>query len=318
MIAETTANRRVHTPRSLRLLATLALSGLAFWAEAQSTTPPAATLSTNRIDFGAIAVDGVSGVQTVTLTNTGGTGLQLSGISINASEFARTTGTCTPTTLLAVAGSCSIGVVFTPAETGLRSATLSIMHDAPGAASSVLLNGTGTTASTLTVVPMIEYYYSALDYYFITSRSGDIAALDTLSAWQRTGKRFNVYTAQQSGTVGINRYYFDQIARNNSRGSHFYTLVQAEKDALASINPANTQAPRLAYNEGTDSFAFAPVTEGVGGSCAAGLTPVFRVFRGQARFPDNPNHRFTTDTAIYNAFVAIGWDGEGVKFCVPN
>jgi hypothetical protein len=45
---------------------------------------------------------------------------------------------------------------------------------------------------------------------------------------------------------------------------------------------------------------------------------VFRIFRGQARFPDNPNHRFTTDPAIYNAFVAQGWDGEGVKFCVPG
>ena len=58
--------------------------------------------------------------------------------------------------------------------------------------------------------------------------------------------------------------------------------------------------------------------EGVGGSCAAGQTPVYRIFRGQARFPDNPNHRFTTELAIYNSFVALGWDGEGVKFCVPN
>ena len=104
----------------------------------------------------------------------------------------------------------------------------------------------------------------------------------------------------------------------NSRGLHFYTLIQKEKDLLASLNPGNRQVPRLPFDEGVDSYAFAPVVEGVGGSCAAGLTPVYRIFRGPAQFPDNPNHRFTTDTAIYNSFVALGWDGEGVKFCVPN
>ena len=58
--------------------------------------------------------------------------------------------------------------------------------------------------------------------------------------------------------------------------------------------------------------------QGVGGSCAVGLTPVLRVFRGNAKFPDDPNHRFTTSQAIYDEFVGKGWDGEGVKFCVPG
>ena len=168
----------------------------------------------------------------------------------------------------------------------------------------------------LTVVT--EFYNPLFDYYFITSRASNVALLDTLPAWRRTGNTFNVYIAQELGTLGINRYFFDQIAVNKSRGSHFYTVVQSEKDTLASLNPGTTSAPRLPYNEGIDSYAFAPVVEGVGGSCAAGQTPVYRLFREQARFPDNPNHRFTTDLVIYNSFVALGWDGEGVKFCVPN
>ncbi len=163
-----------------------------------------------------------------------------------------------------------------------------------------------------------EFYNPSLDYYFVTSRASDAALLDTLASWRRTGKSFSVYIAQEPGTLGINRYYFDQVAVNKSRGSHFYTLVQSEKDSLASLNPGNTQTPRLPYNEGVDSYAFAPLIEGVGGSCAAGQTPVYRIFRGQARFPDNPNHRFTTELAVYNSFVALGWDGEGVKFCVPS
>lgn len=165
---------------------------------------------------------------------------------------------------------------------------------------------------------MTEFYNPALDYYFMSSRASDIALLDNSAAWRRTEKYFNVNIAQEPGTLGINRYYFDQVAVNKSRGSHFYTLVQSEKDALTSVNPGNTQTPRLPYNEGVDSYAFAPLIEGVGGSCAAGQTPVYRLFRGPTRFPDNANHRFTTDPVLYNSFVALGWDGEGVKFCAPN
>jgi mono/diheme cytochrome c family protein len=282
-----------------------------------TNTSPIATVSPATLGFGSVNVGSSSGVQAVSVSNTGAGNLQLSAITLSTGEFVRSGGTCAAGTSLAAAASCSIGVIFSPSATGVRSATLSIAHNAAGSVSTVSLAGTGAAATGATTT-MVEYYFAALDYYFITSRAGDIALLDTLAAWRRTGQSFKVYTAQQSGTAGINRYYFDQVAVNNSRGSHFYTLVQSEKDALASLNQTNAQTPRLPYNEGTDSFAFPPLVEGVGGSCAAGQVPVFRIFRGQTRFPDNPNHRFTTDTAIYNSFVALGWDGEGVKFCAPN
>ena len=284
-----------------------------------ANSAPVASLSTTTLGFGSVNTGSTSTALTLTLTNTGAATLQLSAITLSSSEFARTGGTCTPTTALAISANCTLNVSFAPATTGVRSATLSISHNASGVASTVSLAGTGTTPPTAAVTTqMIEYYYAALDYYFITSHPEEITALDKFAAWQRTGKSFSVYVAQQPGTLGINRYYFDQVAVNKTRGSHFYTLVQSEKDLLASFNPINSAAPRLPYNEGPDSYAFPPVVEGVGGSCAAGQTPVYRVFRGQARFPDNPNHRFTTDTAIYNAFVALGWDGEGVKFCAPG
>ena len=282
-----------------------------------TNTAPVASLSSTTLGFGAVNAGSTSGQQTVILSNTGAATLQLSAISISNSEFARVGGTCTPTTALAVSANCSMTLTFTPAAPGVRSATLIISHNAAVTTSAVSLAGTGV-ATTPTTTTMVEYYFPALDYYFITSRSSDIALLDGITAWQRTGKSFAVYTQEQPGSTAVNRYYFDQVAVKNSRGSHFYTLVQGEKDLLAGLNPANSQTPRLPYNEGVDSYAITPTVEGVGGTCAAGLTPVYRIFRGQVKFPDNPNHRFTTDTAIYNAFVALGWDGEGVKFCVPS
>ena len=284
-----------------------------------TNTAPIATLSSSIMGFGQVSVGTTSVAQTVTLKNTGASALQVSALTMSSSEFAlaATGGTCTATTTLAVSTSCTIAITFTPTAASVRSGTLSISHNAVGSPSTVSLAGTGVASTGGTTTTMVEYYYTALDYYFITSRAGDIAALDAASGWARTGKSFKVYTTQQVATVALNRYYFDQIAVRNTRGSHFYTVVQAEKDALASLNVANAQTPRLPYNEGVDSYAFAPVVEGVGGSCGAGQVPVYRIFRGQTRFPDNPNHRFTTDTAVYNSFVALGWDGEGVKFCTP-
>lgn len=283
-----------------------------------TNTAPVATLSTTNVGFGSVNTGATSAVQTITLSNTGAATLQLSSISISTTEFARVGGSCTGTTALAVSASCTMNLSFTPANVGVRFATLTVNHNATVATSSVSLAGTGVAPTATATTPMVEYYYPALDYYFITSRGNEMAILDALATWQRTGKSFNVYTNTQPGASAINRYYFDQIAVNNSRGSHFYTLVQGEKDILVGLNPTNSAAPRLPYNEGVDSYAIAPAVVGVGGSCDAGLTPVYRIFRGQAKFPDNPNHRFTTDTTVYNAFVALGWDGEGVKFCVPN
>ena len=317
---EAAINGGVSTMAFLRgKLTSAQLSDLAAYIANPSATntAPTATLSSTNIGFGSVNTGRTSSEQTVTLSNTGAAALHLSAISINNTEFARVGGTCTPTTSLAVSASCTMNLTFTPAAAGVRSATLSITHNAAVTTSTVSLAGTGVLASTATT-PMVEYYFAALDYYFITSRAADIALLDNAAGWQRTNKSFNVYIELQPASTGINRFYFDQIAVNKSRGSHFYTLVQGEKNALASLNPTNSQTPRLPYDEGVDSYAFTPTIEGVGGSCATGLTPVYRIFRGQAKFPDNPNHRFTTDTAVYNAFVALGWDGEGVKFCVPG
>ena len=165
---------------------------------------------------------------------------------------------------------------------------------------------------------LIEYIYNPLNYYFLTSRDTEKAALDALPGWSRTGQSFSTRSFADPGALGISRYYFDQIAKSQTRGSHFYTLVDSEKAALAALNPNNQASPRLPYYEGIDSYAFLPVIEGVGGNCAAGQVPVYRAFRGQTRFPDDPNHRFTTSLTLYNQLVAQGWDGEGVKLCAPN
>jgi hypothetical protein len=53
------------------------------------------------------------------------------------------------------------------------------------------------------------------------------------------------------------------------------------------------------------------------GSCPLNLQPVHRLYNDAARRGGDPNHRFTTDTAVIAEMQAKGWVLEGVAFCAP-
>ncbi len=169
-------------------------------------------------------------------------------------------------------------------------------------------------AQTPATKTMTEYVVTSLNYYFLTSRDNEKTLLDANPAFKRTGYSFTVLSAPVGGSSAITRYYFDQIAKSGTRGSHFYTLVASEVAALNALNPTNAMTPRLPQNEGIDSYAY-PAADDATIKCDLDKEPVYRVFRGNSRFPDDANHRFTTDRALYLQLLADGWEDEGVKFC---
>ena len=289
---------------------TVALSGTGVAA-------PVASVSTQSIEFGTVTLPFFSLPRTVTVSNTGNAPLQLTAISLAGTSFSRQGGDCVAASTLSPTSSCTIVLRFTPSAEGLATGVLSIEHNASPQAVAVSLSGFGSTNAPTTRT-MTEYLYVPLQYYFITSRDDEKALLDASTSFQRTGLQFKVFASPPQSAVGISRYFFDKAALNGARGTHFYTLLDSEKVLLAALNPDNVAAPLKPFNEGTDSFAYTPVGSGVSASCAAGLVPVFRVFRGNLRFPDDPNHRFTTSQTVYQAMVAAGWDDEGIKFCVPE
>lgn len=169
-----------------------------------------------------------------------------------------------------------------------------------------------------TDVEMTEFYSTPLNYYFITATATDKVALDGMPGWARTGKSFMVGDAEMAGAVPLTRFYFDGVAHNKERGSHFYTVVESERAALRAMNPSNAAAAGLPVDEGSSGYVYAPVVVGLGFGtyCASPLTPVYRAFRGGARFPDDPNHHFSTNLAAHSALIAAGWDDDGLVFCV--
>jgi photosystem II stability/assembly factor-like uncharacterized protein len=158
-------------------------------------------------------------------------------------------------------------------------------------------------------VPVVEYFYATFDHYFITSNPDEIRKLDNegSAGWVRTGLQFNAYAAPNGNSAPVCRFF---SAASAPKSSHFYTPFATEC--------AIRQADAAWTLESTDAFDIAvPAADG---SCAAGLTPVYRLYNnGQG---GAPNHRYTTDVTVRAQMIAQGWVPEGlgpnaVEMCSP-
>jgi photosystem II stability/assembly factor-like uncharacterized protein len=159
-------------------------------------------------------------------------------------------------------------------------------------------------------IPVIEYFYAAFDHYFITSSPDEISKLDSEgpTGWVRTGYQFNAYAAPNENSAPVCRFF--SSASFAPKSSHFYTPFAAEC-AIRQADPAWTL-------EKADAFDITlPAADG---SCAAGLTPVYRLYNnGQG---GAPNHRYTTDLMVRAQMISQGWAAEGlgsnaVEMCSP-
>ena len=155
----------------------------------------------------------------------------------------------------------------------------------------------------------VEYYHAAFDHYFITDLPDEITKLDngTFTGWARTGDAFNVYTGiPPAGAATVCRFFSTAF---DPKSSHFYT-PDAPECALVKTKPA--------WQFEGEVFAL-PVPD-ITGTCAAGTTPVYRLYNsGQGAAP---NHRYTTRLATRAQMIAQGWIAEGygdlgVIMCSP-
>lgn len=141
-----TINNSVTNPEE----ATFAITGAG-----TSVSTPTATLLPSPLAFGNQTVNTSSAGANLTLSNTSGSTLNISGITIggtNPSDFSDTT-TCGAT--LAANTSCTITVAFKPASATTFNATVSVADDATGSPQTATLSGTGTAAAapTATLTP---------------------------------------------------------------------------------------------------------------------------------------------------------------------
>jgi Beta-propeller repeat len=119
---------------------------------------PVASILPSALGFGSQVVNVASAPQSVTLTNRGSTALSLTAIGImgaNSADFAIASGTtCPGGGTLAIAGTCTVAIQFTPHALGTTSiANLDFADNASGSPQQVTLSGTGMAAPDLVASP---------------------------------------------------------------------------------------------------------------------------------------------------------------------
>ena len=106
---------------------------------------PAATVTPSALNFGNQTTGSSSATLAATLRNSGSANLAVSGVMLagaNAADFTVVSDGCTTGTL-APGGTCGVSLRFTPAATGVRSASLKFSDNAPDSPQAIALSGTG-------------------------------------------------------------------------------------------------------------------------------------------------------------------------------
>jgi hypothetical protein len=107
--------------------------------------PPAATVSFMQSTqvFGNQTIGTTSAPASIQFTNLGSAILGVTGITTTG-DFAQTNSCGTS---ILQAGICTVNVTFTPTAAGIRTGTITVLNNSPGGPQSMVLSGTGTSAS---------------------------------------------------------------------------------------------------------------------------------------------------------------------------
>jgi len=278
-------------------------------ASGSAVAAPVLSVSSTLIDWGNVAFGTPTTTQALYLTNVGNAPLALTGFGLIGSQRYALGGPCNAVFTLAPAASCrfDITLTLTNAVVGPIIARLDIDSNA-GATVQVQLRAYNVgTASAPTPVSVVEYYNSVLDHYFITWVADEQAKLDagnTPTRWIRTGFSFRAFTAPQTGTSPVCRYYIPPGLGD----SHFFGRGTVECNATGQKHPSFV----------LESADFMQIYLPVAGVCPAGTTPVYRAFSNRL----DANHRYMIDRAVRDAMIAAGWLAEGdgpdlVVMCAP-
>ena len=184
---------------------------------------------------------------------------------------------------------------------GLLDASLAIQSTIPG-----------TSAAPPGTVPVIEYYRSDKDHYFMSADAAEIAFVDSAlqATFQRTGELFYAWIdplLAPLGAVPVCRFYGSAAALIDS---HYFTANATECQFILSHYPGIWTLERAA--------AFYVLLPDAAGGCAAGTLPVYRFFNNR----QDANQRHTIDLSVRRAMLNRAWVPQGVPpndviFCTP-
>jgi len=208
---------------------------------------PVVNLSPTTLTFGEQAISTTSQPQTVTLSNSGNGALTPLTITVSGA-FAQTN-TCGSS--VAVTGSCTINVTFTPTNAGTRNGALTIADNASNSPQTVSLTGTGTgpvvglSPSSLTFTGQLVGTSSGAQTVALTNTGN--ASL-TISGITASGDFFQTNNCGTSVSAGA----------NCSIAASFKPTAGGTRTGSISISDSASDSPQSVALSGTgQDFSFA-------------------------------------------------------------
>jgi hypothetical protein len=159
-----------------------------------------ATVSPSVLDFGHTLVGRPTGVQSVTLTNTGKVPVSVGTVTLggaDADEFATLSDGCGGHDIPA-GGSCAVKLVFTPTAAGPRNASLRLADDSSDGPHTVVLTGNGDNPSPAATTTVTTTTTTAAT----TTTTAPRAPSNAFVVGRLVGKRLRV-TVHSRGTVRV-------------------------------------------------------------------------------------------------------------------
>jgi HYDIN/CFA65/VesB-like, Ig-like domain/Abnormal spindle-like microcephaly-assoc'd, ASPM-SPD-2-Hydin len=157
-----------------------------------TTASPGYLNAPSSMNLGSVPV-GTRQTQSMTLSNSGGTSVVISGATVNGTCYS-VSGLTFPYNL-GTGGSVNLSVTFTPASSGTSSATLMLSSDASDQSVAVALTGTGTTSVGNLAVNPSSLNFGSVNIGSTQTQNGSVSASGgsvTLSSASSSNSAFTV------------------------------------------------------------------------------------------------------------------------------
>jgi uncharacterized repeat protein (TIGR01451 family) len=225
---------------------------------------PIISVTPGSLAFGTVPIGTVSSPQNVTVTNSGTSGLHVTGATVSG-PFAIAADGCSGGSAIAPGDSCQIGVQFAPASTGPASGTLTIKSD--GGTATVALSGSGSPSADLNAsigaAPNPVHRNKDLTYTITVQNAGPSGASGTVTADQLpanvqfqslSAPAGSSCTTPAAGSTGTVKCSVGSLAAGSSLRLQIVALVVAPKGVTISDTvkaSSNTFDPDLQDNQAT-------------------------------------------------------------------
>ena len=240
----------------------------------EGVTPGVLTPNPSSLAFGSVQV-GTNSSKTETLTNTGGSTVNITQVVPSGSGFSFS-GLTLPLPL-AVNQSVTFNVLYAPASAGAGSGTLNIVSNASNSSLSIPLSGTGLAAGALTATPAsvsfgnITVGKNQTVSVVITNTGGEGVTLSSAvasgSGFSVTGQTPTTLNAGQSTTFNA---IFTPAAAGAASGT--LTINSNASNATLSVQLSGTGVSQGQLGSNPTSFSFGNIQVGTSKSLTGTLT----------------------------------------------